>query len=87
MHHRREVRYPGTSLCFTEDCPACGYVMAYPPVELPHRPPLCIWCADSERRPDCWRITADRWMLNRIYNADRYPVLPLVMQRTPAEGA
>lgn len=82
----REQRFPGTSLCFDRDCPHCGYAMVYPPVEFASGEVACIWCADSEQRPACWRVidrerqvplTSDAWMLERIRAADGYPVLNL----------
>ena len=83
----REQRFPGTSLCFDRDCPHCGYAMVYPPVEFADGHTACIWCADRDQRPACWRITADGWGLERIRNAHRYPVLPLLMHRNTSNNS
>lgn len=72
---------PAKPLCFTEDCPHCGYAFVYSPVEFASGEVACIWCADSEQRPACWRFTSDRWMLYRIYMVDRYPTLNLEVSR------
>ena len=70
------ANYSGTPLCFDRDCPHCGLAYIYPPVEFADGDTACIWCADHEMpRPRCWRFTADRWQLYRIYNVDRYPTL------------
>ena len=84
------ANYSGTPLCFDRDCPHCGLAYIYPPVEFADGDTACIWCADHERRPDCWRrimkgrllpLTADMWRLNIICKVDKYPVLPLEVRK------
>lgn len=73
---------PAKPLCFTEDCPHCGYAFVYAPVEFASGEVACIWCADYRNdRPACWRVTADGWQLERIRNAHSYPVLNLEVSR------
>jgi len=77
-----KARYDGNPLDFNHDCPHCGYAYVYPPVEFADGDTACIWCADHEMpRPRCWRFTADRWQLYRIYNVDRYPTLNLEISK------
>lgn len=85
-------RNPGAPLDFHGTCPHCGYAYVYPAVDFASGEIACIWCADREQRPECWRFTARQWeryrarveeqrRLRRIAERDGYPVLKLEVRR------